>query len=171
MQHTIQHALDAVGANDRVWIYAAGRTLSAAETATILQSGADFCARWDAHGKALKAQVQVIASFFVVLQVDQDEAMATGCSIDKSLQWIQHLGQTLGIDFLDRMQLAWIGADGALIHCRMAEIAQHIETGTLQPDMPIFDNTLSLGADMKQRWSVAARKSWVARYFPASVQG
>lgn len=171
MNEALQQALNAVGKNDRVWIYAAGRKLNATETQSILDSGARFCASWDAHGKGLKAMVQVVADFFVLLQVDQDEALATGCSIDKSVQWIQHLGQSLGIDFLDRMQLAWLGAEGTLMHCKMHEINQHIAAGNLSADMPVFDNTLSLGADVLQRWLVPARKTWVARYFPASVLG
>jgi hypothetical protein len=91
----------------RVWIYAADRQLNEKETAQINAAANDFVTQWTSHNNALKAFAMVEHHRFLVLSVDESQAGASGCSIDKSVRFIHQIGEEFGIDFFNRLQFSF----------------------------------------------------------------
>lgn len=95
----------------RIWIYQASRDLADNDIKTIGEFLEPFCESWTAHDQALKAGFKVLYKRFIVLIVDETRAGASGCSIDKSVKALRELSAKSGIDFFDRMQMAYLEHD------------------------------------------------------------
>ena len=87
IQHLAEHS--------RVWVYQANRFLSDQEIVAISNALSQFIESWNAHGASLYAGFEIISSRFVVLAVDEEKALASGCSIDKSVHFFQKIGKIL----------------------------------------------------------------------------
>lgn len=151
--------------SDRIWIYQADRFLSDQETSLIYESGKGFISEWNAHGSALSANIAVAHHLFVIINLDENIAMASGCSIDKLFKWILSSGVEIGVDFSNRNILSWIDSGDNIRLSQMAEfekliLAEKIKTNTL-----VFNNLIYNGKDLKSRWQIPAIESWHARFF------
>ena len=88
--------------NSRVWIYQSDKELNdeqAVRVATLLNN---FATQWTAHNHQLKAKAEVRYNRFLVLIVDETQAGASGCSIDKSANFMKALEQTTDFEQLQQ---------------------------------------------------------------------
>ena len=67
----------------RVWVYQNNKVFSDAELIAIKLEGEKFISDWSAHGAALNASFDVLHNRFIVIGVDEKQATASGCSIDR----------------------------------------------------------------------------------------
>jgi hypothetical protein len=86
----------------RVWIYQAERNLLEEEIRRILVEGEVFLKQWTSHGAHLDAALNVLYGRLIVVSVDEQAALASGCGIDKSVRFIQELSADMKIDFFQR---------------------------------------------------------------------
>lgn len=155
--------LSTMPAHARIWIYKSAHAFTAAERAMIVERGALFTADWAAHGAALDACVDVLHHHFVVLAVDEQQAMASGCSIDKSVRFVQDLELALGSSLTDRMVVLY-EKEGGLGSCRVPEVEGLINQGELSADTVVFDDLVGTKGDMDRRFRIPLKESWMARW-------
>jgi hypothetical protein len=148
----------------RVWIYQADRKLTDEEVGIITQTLKASLDGWEAHGKPLTASGKVFEHRFVVIAVDENDELPSGCSIDKSVHWIQAIGDSMQINFLDR-SLAYVGADHEIHTVPVPKIKQAVTDEILLPSTIIFDNQVTTKAQWMNHWKTAAADSWLNRYF------
>ena len=98
----------------RVWVYMINRPLADTEAFSAQKVLDAFAREWTAHNQALQAKAEVFQNQFVILMVDETRAGTSGCSIDKSVHFLEGLGQELGVDFFERMRFAWVEASNSL---------------------------------------------------------
>src|SRR2546423_14019021 len=91
----------------RVWIYQSDKQLYDAQVNELQQQLDNFTSEWTAHNHQLKAKAEIRYNRFLILIVDESQAGASGCSIDKSVNFIKRLEQEFGINLLDRFNLAY----------------------------------------------------------------
>jgi hypothetical protein len=151
--------------SDRVWVYQANRFLTTEEVEYILLSGQRFTASWATHGKALRAQVQVVHNLFVVVNVDENQAKASGCSIDSSVHWISSIGKEFDIDFFDRLSVAYFNKDNKIELSGASEFEHLAHSRMIESDVYVFNNMAFSGKDMRNSWLVPASESWHSRFF------
>ena len=77
--------------HSRVWIYQSDRKLTADEVVQIQMNLDNFTRSWTAHNNQLKAKAEIRYNRFLVLIVDESQAGASGCSIDKSVNFMKQL--------------------------------------------------------------------------------
>lgn len=148
----------------RVWVYQANRKLSQQEMKFISEAGIAFTKGWTAHSKDLKASVEIFYEQFVVLSVDESAAPATGCSIDKSVHFMQTLEQELNIQLLDKSQVAYLKNDQVQL-VPLPRIKEMVSAGELAHDSIIFNNMVTDVLSFNEMWQVKAKDSWMSRYF------
>ena len=148
----------------RVWIYQADRKLTDEEVGIITQTLKASLDNWEAHGQPLTASGKVFEHRFVVIAVDENDELPSGCSIDKSVHWIQAIGASMNINFMDR-SLAYIGGDGEIHTIPVPNIKQAVIDETISPSTIIFDNQVATKARWMNHWKMAAADSWLNRYF------
>ena len=160
---TAPRSLDTMVPHARVWVYKSAEPFTTAERAAIIERGQAFTTSWAAHGAALDACVEVLHDRFVVIAVDEEQARASGCSIDKSVHFVQALEQDLGLRLTDRMVVVY-EKDGALHSCRVPEVSALLQRGALAADDRVFDDLVANVGDLRDRFRVPLRESWLSRF-------
>lgn len=147
----------------RVWVYKTPRDLGQAEQKLVRERGAAFTTGWAAHGAPLDACVDVLHDRFVVIAVDEQQAAASGCSIDKSVGFIKDLEHDLNLMLTDRMFVVY-EHEGRLRSVRLQELPVLLKEGSITPDTIVFDDLVSTVGELRERFRVALRTTWMERY-------
>src|SRR5438309_11752962 len=93
-------------AHSRIWIYQSNRQLNDTEMDLISSKAISFLEAWTAHDARLKGSFEIRYRRFLILMNDEKAAGVSGCSIDKSVHFIQSLEKELHLSLLDRMLFA-----------------------------------------------------------------
>ena len=160
---------DKIADDARVWVYQANRPLSSDDVTAIEQSLQPALDGWAAHGQPLVASAKVVENRFVVVAVDEDQALPSGCSIDASVRFVQQIGQQLGqsgvaVDFMDR-SAAYRSGDDSVQTLALPEIKTAVADGRLTPDTPVFNTLVKSKGEFLANWQVKATDTWLKRYF------
>lgn len=161
------HSYDTLHSDSRVWIYQTNRPLTDGETMIINQSLERFATDWVAHNMSLKAFAKVYFNHFVVLMVDETNQVATGCSIDKSVKFLQQLEQSMGIQLFDRLQLAY-REEESIRTLHSSAIEDAVKEGVLTMDTTVFNNMVQTKADFESNWEIPLAHSWAANRLSVS---
>jgi hypothetical protein len=151
----------------RVWIYQSNRSLQEEEIHKIAQILQEFVKQWTAHGNQLAGSFEIRYGLFIILMVDEEKAMVTGCSIDKSVHLLKKIEQELGISLFDRLQIAYRKGVNEPIHVvPQDDFRKLLTTGVIHPDAAIvFNNMVTSIAELDTKWEVPMRESWHAKVF------
>ncbi|MBK7382006.1 MAG: ABC transporter ATPase [Flavobacteriales bacterium] len=155
--------IDTMPAYARVWVYKAARALSHAEQKLVRERGVAFTSTWAAHGSQLDACVDVLHDRFVVVGVDEAQAEASGCSVDKSVGFIKQLEHDLNLMLTDRMVVVY-ERDGEAASCRLQELPDLLKEAVITPDTIVFDDLVGTVADLRARFRVPLKSSWMQRF-------
>ena len=150
-------------AHARVWVYKSAIPFTSGQRQAMLERGAAFTASWAAHGSALDACVDVLQDHFLIIAVDEQQAMASGCSIDKSVRLVQQLERDLGVKVTDRMVVLY-EANGAISACRVQDMEQLVRSGGLTATTVVFDDLVANVGDLRDRFRAPLSSTWMARY-------
>lgn len=149
----------------RVWIYQADRFLEESEFKEIEKLSAEFVASWTAHGKPLAGKITVVDKLFLVVEVDEAVASVTGCSIDKSVHFIKELGEKFGVDFFDRLRVAYIDEEGKTALVRREEFEELVNSGKVQEDTLVYNHLIQNSEELASKWKIPFSQSWHYRVF------
>lgn len=150
--------------DSRVWIYQSDRFLSGEETKKVEQLLEEFSASWTSHNRQLKAWSGVFYNLFIVLMVDETNADASGCSIDKSVAFLKQLQAQLGLNLFDRMIFTYFDGNQP-IPLSKQEMELAIQNGTVQHHTLVFDNLITNKEAFENEWKKPISASWYRRFF------
>ncbi|VAW25953.1 hypothetical protein MNBD_BACTEROID06-1290 [hydrothermal vent metagenome] len=148
----------------RVWIYQSNRDLATSEQDAIAELLTTFCDGWSAHGAGLKSSFQILHGRFIVIAVDETYNLATGCSIDASVNQIKHIENKFELNFMDRTQVAFY-IDKKLYIESLSAIKSKVQEGVISAETKTFNNLVQTVGDFNSGWMVSANNSWLKRYF------
>lgn len=148
----------------RVWIYQSDRELSDEQAKQALDQLNLFAAEWTAHNHQLKAKAEVRYSRFLVLIVDESQAGASGCSIDKSVNFMKRLEQQFGINLFDRFNLAYRNGEKVLSAPR-PEFEELLKSRKINTDTIVFNNLVQNLQQLDTKWEVPFKDSWHVQLF------
>lgn len=146
----------------RVWVYVASRKLKPEESAQLQDSLNVFVQKWTAHNNALKSAAEVFENQIIVLMVDETMADASGCSIDKSVHFLEQMGRELNVDLFDRMRFGAV-VDGQFKVLAKDDFAAAVAEGILTNDTLVVNTLVQNLREMQEEWLVPFGKSWHRR--------
>src|SRR5437016_6051418 len=117
----------------RIWIYSASRKLEANEKPAIELRLKDFIERWAAHNKKLDAGYEIRYDRFILLSVDEEQAAASGCSIDESVRFLKELEKDFNLPLFDRQNMLYL-KEAQVFSCSLKEIGERLESGEINED-------------------------------------
>jgi hypothetical protein len=150
--------------HSRVWVYQADRKLTDAETLEIQVLLDNFTTVWTAHSNQLKAKAEIRYNRFLILFVDESQAGASGCSIDKSVNFMKQLEQQFGINLFDRFNLAYRNGEEILSVPRN-QFEELLKQGKITSETIVFNNLAQTLADLQTKWEVPFKDSWHKQLF------
>lgn len=154
--------------NSRVWVYQADRQLNNTETEQIKAELDAFTTNWTAHNHQLKAKAEVRYNRFLILIVDESQAGASGCSIDKSVHFMKHLEQEFNINLFDRFNLAYREGDAVLSAPRHA-FEDMIRQNSISKQTIVFNNMVQNLSELQTKWEVPFKDSWHIQLFGSLI--
>jgi hypothetical protein len=156
--------------NSRVWIYQADKKLSDAEVQQIQILLDNFTKSWTAHNNQLRAGAEIRYSRFLILIVDESQAGASGCSIDKSVRFINGIEQEFNIKLLDRFNLAYREGNEVLSAPRH-QFEDMLKRGSINTNTIVFNNMVQNLTELQTKWEVPFKDSWHIQMFGDLVTG
>ncbi len=145
--------------DSRVWIYQSNRILNPSERDKIQQYLNQFTVQWTSHSQALKANAMVVHDCFLVLMVDESQAGASGCSIDKSVHFMQQIGQEFELDLFDRMSFAFQKDQKIEVVPKDTFVALYTQ-GIIDDNTLVFNNLVKNKKEFETQWLVPLKDSW-----------
>ena len=148
----------------RVWIYQADRALNDQEYKLIEKNAMAFCEQWAAHGVGLKSSFKILHHRFLILAVDEQTNMASGCSIDSSVNFVRSLENDLQLNFLDRTKVAFV-VNNEVFVASFTDLKSKVQNGEITEATMTFNNLVENVGEFEENWLVEAGNSWLKRYF------
>jgi hypothetical protein len=150
--------------HSRVWVYQSDRKLTDAETlqAQILLN--NFTTGWTAHNNQLLAQAEIRYNRFLILFVDERQAGASGCSIDKSVNFMKQLEQQFGINLFDRFNLAYRNGE-EIVSVPRHQFEELLKEGKINTETVVFNNLVQNVSELQSKWEVPFKNSWHIQLF------
>jgi hypothetical protein len=149
--------------SSKIWIYQSDRLLTDDEVFLLNQKANSFVTEWTAHKVQLNAAATVYANLFLIFGVDEQQAIASGCSIDTSVRFVKDMERELEISFFDRLKVAY-DSGGQINIANYKELVAAINEGVIDIDVLIFDNTISSLNDLSAVWRKPIRQSWLSKF-------
>jgi len=144
---------------NRIWIYQTKRPLNSRESEEITQALDAFVIRWAAHKVKLDARFLILYSHFIILSVNEEEVLASGCSIDDSVRFMQDLDMKYDLSLFNRMQMGYIDANGEVQVCGFNDFDKLYESGIIKDNTLVFDNTITNSEQLSNSWKVPFAES------------
>jgi hypothetical protein len=147
----------------RIWIYQASRSFSKTEIVEMETALDNFIQEWTAHGQDLKAGYEIRYNRFIVLGLDQGMNMASGCSIDASVHFIQSLEKRYQVVLLDKMNVSYKQGEH-IAYKPLLEFKKMAKDKAVSEKTIVFNNLVNNKAEYLEHWEVPASESWHARF-------
>ena len=144
----------------RVWIYQSSRFFTEAEELEITVKLSDFVTTWTAHNQLLQASAKIYHRLFIVLTVDESQAGASGCSIDKSVHFLQALEVKYNLQLFNRLLFAYVAENKAIKIVTKRELSQLYSSKIIDDTTLVFDNLVATKSDFDQFWLRSLGESW-----------
>jgi hypothetical protein len=122
----------------KVWVYQADRFLSDTEVAWVKEQLEAFILTWNAHGAKLNASFE------------EDEASASGCSIDSSVRVIKQIEKELGCSFFNRLKML-VEEENELKYVPFHTLAD-------LKNVYVFNNNVQFLKDLRSNWRIPVEK-------------
>jgi hypothetical protein len=148
-----------ISENSKVWIYQSNLELSEEISHIFEKAIEQFVEQWTSHNHTLKAWGKLFHNRFVVLMADESQSVASGCSIDKSVNFIRELQKISGTDFFDRFCFAYKNQD-KIIAVNRVEFERMFKNSEITEDTLVFNNLVQTKKDFESGWLIPLGKSW-----------
>ena len=155
---------DVISEESRIWIYQSNRTLSITEINEIESKIKDFLISWTAHGSDLQASFIIKYSRFIVISLNESFNLATGCSIDLSVRFIQDLEQEYNVSLLDKMNVSYRHGE-FIAYKPLIEFKKMIKNRSISKKTIVFNNLINSKSEFLNNWEVPIEESWHNRFF------
>jgi hypothetical protein len=149
----------------RVWIYQANRNLTETEKRKIEDVLTSFVSGWKAHGAELSASFKIAYQRFIVIAVDTNTNLPSGCSIDSSVAVLKEIEKAFAIDLFNRTDIPFLEEGGTVRTVPLIEIKRMIVEGKIHRNSMTFNNLVESKDGLDESWLVTAGESWLKRFF------
>ena len=155
---------DVISEESRIWIYQSNRSLSPAEIIEIEAKIKDFLISWTAHGSDLQASFLIKYNRFIVISLNESFNIATGCSIDSSVRFIQELEKLYDVSLLDKMNVSYRHGE-FIAYKPLIEFKKMIKNRSISKKTIVFNNLINSKSEFLNNWEVPIEESWHNRFF------
>ncbi len=147
----------------KVWIYQSSRPFNAEEVAELNLLLADFAGKWTAHNQQLQATAYLLEERIIVLMVDETHTLASGCSIDTSVHFIQSLEAKFHVTLFDRMLINY-KTNGAVHTTTLSALEALAAEGKINAATLIYNPLVHSKFELDTVFLVPLSESWVAGF-------
>ncbi|MFC5282238.1 ABC transporter ATPase [Pedobacter alpinus] len=148
----------------RVWIYQSDKEFEQSQLIDLDVLLKNFTANWSAHNQQLSASFEIKYNRFIVLIVDETQAGASGCSIDKSVHLMKDVEQKFNVNLFDRFNIAYKDGD-KIVTVNRNSFEDLIANGKVNSFTIVFNNIVPTYEEYLNNWETPLANSWHAKLF------
>ena len=149
--------------NAKVWIYQSDSNLSSKDVELIEKEVKLFLNNWSSHNKEIESSYEIRYNRFLIIGLNENINSASGCSIDKSVNFIKNLQSILKVNFLNRLDVAYkIGNEINTIS--LLEFQNMIRENKLSKDSIVYNNMIDSKKLYLNNWETTIENSWHKKY-------
>lgn len=149
--------------HSRVWIYSSDRLIPDEKIPEIHHEIQKFVKDWTSHQEELVASGGILHNYFIVLVVDENKNPPGGCSIDKSVHFVQKLAERNNVDFFNRKVVHYIQNEEVL-SILLDELPNAYSSGNIQDATLFFNPLVNSKSEFIKNWLVPLQQSWIKRF-------
>ncbi|MGS0527554.1 ABC transporter ATPase [Zobellia nedashkovskayae] len=147
----------------RIWTYQGSRSFTDTELEEIQKEFDEFITEWTAHGSQLKAGYEIKYRRFIIVALDQSATAASGCSIDASVHFIQHLEKKYDVELLDKMNVSYKQGEH-VAYKSLIDFKKMAKQKAVSKNTIVFNNLVTNKLEYQEHWEVPASESWHSRF-------
>ena len=155
--------LIALDDSSKVWLYQADKVFTDNETELIRKRLFEFLENWTSHNRDLLTYGNVFHKRFLGIFVDESIAGASGCSIDKSVHFMESLSAQFNTDFFRRDLFTYI-KDDEIHEIQFARMKTAYAQKEIDDNTLFFDNLVKDKESFLNSWLVPLKDSWHKRF-------
>ena len=149
--------------NAKVWIYQSDTNLSITDVELIEKEVKFFLNNWSSHNKEIESSYEIRYNRFLIIGLNENINSASGCSIDKSVNFIKNLQSILKVNFLNRLDVAYkIGNE--INSISLLEFQDMIRENKLSKDSIVYNNMIDTKKLYLNNWETTIENSWHKKY-------
>lgn len=149
--------------NAKVWIYQSDSNLSSKDVELIEKEVKLFLNNWSSHNKEIESSYEIRYNRFLIIGLNENINSASGCSIDKSLNFIKNLQSILKVNFLNRLDVAYkIGNE--INSISLSEFQNMIRENKLSKDSIVYNNMIDTKKLYLNNWETTIENSWHKKF-------
>ncbi len=153
-----------VETNDyKVIIYPASRSFTPKESKVVTEKLFDFLATWAAHGKPLSSHFKIEKNQFIVVCVDEDVEVASGCSIDALGGVMKEIDHEFQLGLFDRMKATFV-ENGEVKTLKLQDFRSGLRNGEISKDIEVYDFSKNTYVAFLSDFLLPLRRSWAGIY-------
>jgi hypothetical protein len=149
----------------KVWMFQANRFITVPEQKNITADLSGFLNTWTAHNVDLLAASVLLHDLVLVVAVEEVIAGASGCSIDKLFRFVKELEVKYGIQFFDRMRVAY-KLNENIAESSVADFEKLIEENLVSESTLVLNTLLQDLKSVKHHLFLPLKETWLNKYFP-----
>ena len=155
--------------SSKIWIYTIHPNLNEQIEADLSVELTEFCKQWTAHNRELRAFFKIIQHTILIIGVDEHLNPASGCSIDKSVHFLEELEKKYTVEFFNRMLFTYIDQENNFCTHTRTQFENLIQENKITHQTKIV-NTLALSVkDWNENGIQTIEKSWMKNFFNVPV--
>lgn len=159
---------ESLSPQSKIWIYQSEQSFSASEQEVMAHRLEKFLNTWASHGSEMLTGYTFKHQKFIIVGIDESMAGASGCSVDKLMQFMQAMGNQLQLNLIDR-SIAYV-EDEQIKICQFSQIKHLVAQGVIHQDTPIFNTFITRKSELSNNWIVKASETWTSRYFKPEAE-
>tara|TARA_B100002051_G_C16332182_1_gene437481 strand:- start:100 stop:582 length:483 start_codon:yes stop_codon:yes gene_type:complete len=149
--------------NAKVWIYQSDSNLSSKDVELIEKEVKLFLNNWSSHNKEIESSYEIRYNRFLIIGLNENINSASGCSIDKSVNFIKNLQSILKVNFLNRLNVAYkIGNE--INSISLIEFQNMIRENKLSKDSIVYNNMIDTKKLYLNSWETTIENSWHKKF-------
>jgi len=146
--------------SSKLWVFQSDKIISPSNQKILINEISPFLTDWSSHGAEIKSSFEIRYDLFLIISVDEEINSASGCSIDKLTNFIIRISNEIGVDFFNRLNVAY-KSDSEKINLRsLSDFKTLISDGKINEESIVFNNLIKTKKDYIEQWEVQLKNSW-----------
>lgn len=146
--------------SSKLWVFQSDKIISPSNQKILINEISPFLTDWSSHGAEIKSSFEIRYDLFLIISVDEEINSASGCSIDKLTNFIIQISNEIGVDFFNRLNVAYKSDSEKINLLSLSDFKTLISEGKINEESIVFNNLIKTKKDYIEQWEVQLKNSW-----------